>query len=319
MNKEFIKNLQIFNSFLERIFPTNNQEDKIQHFEVIEDDKKHIYETGVEDVIFEGISRVGMDYDKSNCADSFVVMSHPKDSQYKFMMVVDGKGYVTDSQTKKVKTTADYIVDGFKKWFKNLDEETLTNFNASGFNKTLNNCMKKMHTKLQGIKGDHGTKMIMAVIGPEQTLIANLGDLRCYLEKDLNVVQYNEEDSLLWRQFREGYFWDKEEFRFRKAKTKEVAQFGKTNDSFTSTYVIDNSIYDRIYLFSRGVIECLSEDRMNIINSDMPAERVVDTIIAQATDGTKESMSFYEGNYKELEEVVHGSKNSTACVYMKRK
>ena len=315
MNENIIKNLKLLNGFLDRILPSDEKENKRQVFDIVEENKRHIYEVSDKEEIFEGISKSGTD---SKGSDSFVVMTHPKDDSYKMMLIADGVGYVADSKSKKVKSTADYITGNLKKWFSSLDHGTLELFNTHEFNRTLKVCMRKMDAKLRGINGEHGAKMIMALIGPEQTIIANVGDLRCYLSSGYDIGQYNEEDSRLWHQYREGYFWNKDEFRFNVDRDKHVSKFGKDKHGFVSTYVVDNDIYDRIYLFSRGVVEGLSEDKLLMLNVDSPTDRVVRDIVDCASNGKKEYISFYEGDSKNLEPIVRGTKDSTACVYVKK-
>ena len=317
MNENIIKNLRLFNSFLDRILPSTDDNNKRQVFDIVEEDKRHIYEVSDKEEIFEGISKVGTDENRKN-SDSFIVMTHPKDDSYKMMLIAEGIGYLVDGKSKKVKTTGDYITGNLKKWFSSLDRKTLELFNTYEFNRTLKHCMRKMDTKLRSVNGEHGAKMIMALIGPEQTIIANIGDLRCYLANGYDIGQYNEEDSRLWRQYREGYFWNKDELRFNVDRDKYVSLFGKDKEDFLSTYVIDNSIYDRIYLFSRGVIEGVSEDQLLLLNVDSPANRVVGDIIDNASDGRKEYISFYDGDCSYIEPVVRGAKDSTACVYVKK-
>lgn len=316
MKKSIIKSLCLFSGFIERCFINDKDEVKI-HYELVDKDKRHIYEISEFDDVFEGVSKSGVD-SSNGSSDSFIVMSHPRED-YKLMMIADGKGYVADPDTKKVITSAEYVTSNFKNWFSSLSHNTLKEFNKSGFNGTLNKCLKRMNEKLRSIPGEHGTKMIMVIVGPENTLIANLGDLRCYLGKGFDLVQYNEEDSLLWREYREGYFCNKEEFRFNKKRYEDVSQFGVDKGRFVSSYIIDNSIYDRIYLFSRGVIDCVSEDRLTVFNSDTPVDRVVNAIIDEATNGVKEHITYYDGDSNNLEAVVHGKKDATACVYIKSK
>ena len=317
MKNNVVKNLRIFNSFLERILPSNVEENKRQVFDVVKDDVRHMYVVSDREEVLEGMSKAGSDLD-SKRTDGFVVMTHPEDERYKMMLIVDGKGCILDNKNKKINNTSDYIVGNFKKWFSALDHSTLNLFSSIEFNRTLKVYLRKMDGKIRSLKGEHGAKMIMALIGPKQTLIANIGDLRCYLSSGYDIGQYNEEDSKLWYRYREGYFWNKYEFRFSVDRDKNVLQFGKDKDGFMSTYVVDNDAYDSIYLFSRGVIEGLSEDRLLTINSDTPTNRVVDTIVSKASDGSKEYISYFDGDTCEVEPIIRGSKDTTACVYAKR-
>jgi serine/threonine protein phosphatase PrpC len=317
MKNSVVKNLKIFNGFLESILPSNVEENKRQAFDIVKGDTRHMYVVSDKDELLEGLSKVGSDLN-NNRTDGFVVMTHPEDDRYKMMLIVDGNGHVADNANKKINNTSDYIVSNFKKWFSSLNQGTLDLFSSIEFGKTLKVYLRKMDGKLKSLEGEHGAKMIMALIGPEQTLIANIGDLRCYLSKGYDFGQYNEEDSKLWSRYRAGYFWNKDEFRFNVDRDKGVLQFGKDKDGFVSTYVIDNDLYDSIYLFSRGVVEGLSEDRLLTINSDIPTERVVRTIVSDSSDGSKEYISYFDGDTCEIEPIVRGAKDTTACIYAKR-
>lgn len=317
MNDSIIKNLRLFNVFLERILSSGDSVNRRKVFDIVKEDKRHIYEISDKEEIFEGMSKTGSDVNSRN-SDSFIVMTHPKDDRYKMMFIADGKGFISDSRGKKSKHVSDYITDNLKKWFSSLEHKTLDVFNSSEISRSMSTYLRKMDTKIRGIKGENGAKMIMALIGPEQTIIANIGDLRCYLSSGYDIGQYNEEDSMLWQHYREGYFWNKDEFRFNINRDKNVLKFGRDKDGFVSTYIVDNDLYDRIYLFSRGVVEGISEDRLLQINTDISTDRVVETIIDSASDGRKEYITYYDGDTRDIEPIVHGVKDSTACVYVKK-
>ncbi len=313
----FIKCLKIGNSFLESISSASPKEDSVKRYELVDKKHRHVYEKEVgTDNVFEALTKYSTT--SENGKDSFVLKSHALDDNFKLMVVAEGKGFV-DGENGIKRSTSKCVTDEIIDWFDNLSMDTLERFDTAKFSKGLNKRMAKLHAKFKSLKGNHGVKAILALVGKDYTYLVNVGDLRCYIEKDGEIGQFNEEDSKLWRDYREGYFWDKEEFRFRKVKNRGVSKIGVNKPGFQSTYVIDNCSYDRIYLFSRGVIDCISEDKLFLINERVDASRVVEEIVKQSTDGKKEYMSYYEGDYRDLNSVVHGYKDATACVYVKQK
>lgn len=297
-------------------FKKDNKEKK-DRFELVNGKIRHIYEKS-SDYELEAKTKFGIGLNKSNVYDSFVIKTHPNNDQYKLLVLTEGKGFVSldDKQVR----VSDFVALNIQDWFLKLTEHDLDSFYADYLRESLSKCISFVDTVLREKKGN-SSKAIMALIGPEYTYICNVGDLRCYIDDGYNFVQYNEEDSYLWDCYREGFFADKEEFRFSKKKDLGVGMIGLNKDSFASSYIIRSDMYDRLFLFSRGVIDCLSEGRMYDINlSSSNSRGVVDAIISHSTNGKKEYMSYYQGDSSsDIAPVIHGEKDATACCYVKVK
>lgn len=292
------------------------KKDGIESFELVNSKIRHIYVKSSEDEL-EAKTKFGTSSNKSNIYDSFVIKTHPNNNQYKLMVLAEGKGFVSlDGKQVKV---SDFVALNIQDWFLKLTESDLDSFYADYLRESLSKSISFVDTVLRK-KKENASKAIMALIGPEYTYICNVGDLRCYIDDGYNFVQYNEEDSYLWNCYREGFFADKEEFRFSKKKDLGVGMIGLNKDSFASSYVIRSDMYDRLFLFSRGVIDCLSEGKMYDINLASTTSRgVVDAIISHSTNGRKEYMTNYQGDsFLDIEPVIHGEKDATACCYVKK-
>ena len=153
MKNSVVKNLKIFNGFLESILPSNVEENKRQAFDIVKGDTRHMYVVSDKDELLEGLSKVGSDLN-NNRTDGFVVMAHPEDDRYKMMLIVDGNGHVTDNANKKIDNTSDYIVSNFKKWFSSLNQDILDLFSSIEFGKTLKVYLRKMDGKLKSLEGE---------------------------------------------------------------------------------------------------------------------------------------------------------------------
>lgn len=310
-----IKGLKLGSKILE-CFKKDNK-DKKERFELANHKIRHIYEKS-SDYELEAKTKFGTSSNKSNIYDSFVIKTHPKNNQYKLMVLTEGKGFLSfgDKQVR----VSDFVALNIEDWFLKLTESDLDSFYADSLNKSLSKCISFVDVVLRDEK-ENASKAIMALIGPEYTYVCNVGDLRCYIDDGYNFVQYNEEDSYLWDCYREGFFADKEEFRFSKKKELGVGMIGLNKDSFASSYIIRTDMYDRLFLFSRGVIDCLSEGKMYDINLSSSSSRgVVDAIISHSTNGHKEYMSYYNGDSSsDITPVIHGEKDATACCYVKVK
>lgn len=324
--RKIISNLKIYGChLLNGINTSNTQSEEHQSYKIVDEKQRHIYEGNSHGEFIEAFTRYGNSSYDINSFDSCEVLSHPKDDKFKFMIVAEGEGFIADPTTKKVISSSKFVTNQLSSLFYKLGVDELKTFNTINLSDKIDHCMKKINNKLTSSNGKNGTKVVMALIGPEYTYVANLGDLRCYIEdKNMNICQLNEEDSELWNNYRMGYFGDKEEIRYRYDRDKNVSKIGvvgkNRKETFASTYLIKSESYSRIYLFSRGVIDCVSEENLAIINSDLPVERVVETIINLSTNGEKERIPSFESmSSKKYSEVLHGEKDASACVYVKHK
>lgn len=292
------------------------KKDDVERFELANSKIRHIYEKSSEDEL-EAKTKFGTGLNKSNKYDSFIIKTHPGNKDYKLLVLTEGKGFVS-CDDKQIRAS-DFVALNIQDWFLSLKENDLESFHTDRFSDSISKCISNVDNVLRE-KKETGAKVIMALIGPEYTYVCNVGDLRCYIDDGYNFVQYNEEDSYLWNCYREGFFADKEEFRFSKKKDVSVGMLGLNKDNFVSSYIIRSDMYDRLFLFSRGVIDCISEGRMYDINLASTTSRgVVDAIISHSTNGHKEYMTNYQGDSSlDIAPVVHGEKDATTCCYVKK-
>lgn len=313
LNK-FVKGLKI-GSLMLGCFDKEKM-NEVERFELVNKKIRHIYEKS-STVLIEGKTKQGTESSSSNYYDSFIIKSHPQNEEYKLMVLTSGYGFVDLDNKSKIKSS-DFVANNLEKWFLNLSCEDLDSFKADGFRYSLANVLNTTSAVLYKL-GNNGVKAIMALIGPEYTYVCNVGDLRCYLDNGNNLIQFNEEDSYLWSCYRDGYFADKEEFRFSCMKDLDVGMLGVNKENFTSTYVTTTDSFERMFLFSRGVVECLSEDKIYDIKERASSSgRVVDALVSHSSNGKKEYMNNFEGEHSsEIIPVIHGQKDTTVCCYSK--
>ena len=289
---------------------------EVERFELVNKKIRHIYEKS-STVLIEGKTKQGTESLSSNYYDSFIIKSHPLDEEYKLMVLTSGYGFVDLDDKSKIKSS-EFVANNLEKWFLNLGCDDLDLFKVDSFHSSLSNLIKNTSDVLYKL-GSNGVKAIMALIGPEYTYVCNVGDLRCYLDNGNNLFQFNEEDSYLWSCYRDGYFADKEEFRFSRMKDLDVGMLGVNRENFTSTYVTTTDSFERIFLFSRGVVDCLSEGKIYDIKECVSSSgRVVDALVSHSSNGKKEYMNNFEGEHSsEIIPVIHGQKDTTVCCYSK--
>lgn len=309
MKKEFIKDLKIYMELFGDCFLRDRKTGIIKRYELIDKDQRHIYETKSKGKLMDGITRYGSGKRTNKKNDSFTMLTCPSDDGIKFMVVVEGEGVVKDSTEDRMISSADFVTKTLKSWFNTLSAGDIRKFDSETINKNVKIELDKISEKLKQAEGDNSTKIIMALVCDDITYVLNVGDLRCYLDNGEHLVQVNEEDSEMWENYRMGYLASKEELRAHVNEEYRVSKVGSNKESekfVISSYLLSTDSYDRLYLFSRGVIDNISEDRIDIINSNSVDNDVVEKIVDVCAN-----VSCAENTF--------GDKDITACVYCKVK
>ena len=207
--------------------------------------------------------------------DFLCVAHHPKDDNIILLALADGMG------GKELGEVASRLVVTYILEFFNSTSITLYD-NIDLLKKELDLLIHKINDKLiDKYKGKTGTTLCLSIIMPNNTLILNSGDSRCYIYKEKELIQITQDDSEVFRLFRTGKVL-KDDLKYFTYNNLISSCIGLSNDLCNTTYYLIDNNYNMIFLFTDGVTDILNDiDIKNIIESN-PKEKILDSIIDSA-------------------------------------
>lgn len=253
---------------------------------------------------------------RSNQEDAVLLIRDKKNPNFKMMVVADGMGGCSSGEV-----ASDVIITRLKGWFENLTESERECFKNSvgGLKESL---LDEIELKVQpAVEAETweqgGSTLVCAIIGENDTLIANVGDSRAYIAKDGKLLQISREDTEAQRHLEEGIIPTKEASRFDQESNILRQSIGMDRRRLEHPYtqVIKNSDYDLLLLFTDGVTDCLSDEDIVAVckTSDKSelARKIVEKAIRHDSVVPEEYM-----DYSGLNLYIPGGKdNATAAVY----
>ena len=210
--------------------------------------------------------------------DATLSINHPKNKNIKLLIVADGMGGKEHGEI-----AANYVIMYLHKWFINKDIKVLNDNDKviellTKYIKTLNtNLIKKYgRDKL-------GTTLTLALINKNNTIIFNIGDSRCYIYKNRNLIQVTEDDSDVWMYHKFGGV-KKDHLRFFSNNNVITACVGICNELCrVSTTIIDND-YDMIFLLTDGVTDMITDTKIKSLIRKTKKESLLNAIINEAVN-----------------------------------
>ena len=163
-----------------------------------------------------------------------------------------------------------------------------------------------------------GTTIVCAIVGKNETIIANIGDSRAYIIKDGKLKQVSREDTAAEENFQKGKTPSKEVSRFDQESNRLVQCIGMQRKflKYPHCEIINNKEYDVILLFSDGVTDCLSDDDIAVVCRNSNRREVAKEIVKKALRHDSIAPEEYE-EYDNLNLYIPGGKdNATAVVYV---
>lgn len=257
---------------------------------------------------------------RDNQEDAVLLVKHPEDEEIKMMAVADGVGGEESGEV-----ASHMAVDEIRHWFENIAIEEFDDLKEIEMlvRRKINEINWKIKKiKLPGIDQPPATTLVCAIIGKEQTIIANIGDSRAYIYKDRQIQQVTNDDTVavVLESVNIKDKQQKDDLRFDKEAGVLVGGLGGTFDEDYITYsrphitVINNSEYDALMLFSDGVTDCLSDDQILAVTRHTKRSELAKKLVEKALNtNTKKRKGLVGPQYKN--EILGGKDNTTAAVY----
>ena len=257
---------------------------------------------------------------RPNQEDAILLIRNEENLDFKMIVVADGMG-----GKQKGEVASDVIVNKLKDWFENLSKEEKECY-YKGIDGLKESLQKKIETDIQ-VEVEHktsylgGSTLVCAIVGKEDTLIANIGDSRAYIIKSGEIKQLSREDTMAQKKLEMGKTPNKEASRFDEQANELLQCIGMDRKDLGSPYfkILSNNEYDMLALFSDGVTDCLSEDNIATICQNSNKKEVAKTIVEKAiSHDSVRPKEFEDCDY--LTPYIQGGKdNTTVAIYVPEK
>ncbi len=269
---------------------------------------------------------------RGNQEDAVALVEHPRNSDFKMMIVADGMGGHESGEVASYE-----VVMGLSNWFKTLSEKDYNMVDANGIAsncaKQITQISKRIHAKGQEQRSSPGSTVVCAIIGKNHTIIENVGDSRAYGVSEGRLVPLTKDDSVVDVQSN----LTRDEARFHPRNNVITAYVGESDlkAEDVHTCVINNRSLDALLLFSDGVTDLLSnKDVQSEYNKAMVAavtrntnmaeltQTITKNIVGHAitTDATptvqEANRVIQQTNFPPKQIVKAGKDNTTAAVHL---
>lgn len=251
---------------------------------------------------------------RKNNEDVVCTIRHPKNKNYKLLIVADGMGGKDNGEI-----ASSYVSLSIGKWFINKSIKSLNNIEAT--EKLLKTYIKKLNTNLINKYGEDalGTTLTLALVLKNNTLIFNVGDSRAYIYRKNNLIQLTEDDSDVWMYHKYGNV-KKDDLRYFVNNNIISACIGINKELCKiSTLVIDND-YDILLLLTDGVTDLITDKKIKMLIKKTNKEELLDRIIYEAVyvdQNLKIPLSLKRKNYMKYIVPFKGRDNASGAIYIK--
>lgn len=254
---------------------------------------------------------------RKNQEDAVLLIKDSQNPHFKMMVVADGMG-----GEEKGEVASNTIVFELKNWFEKLSEEKKKSYFESISNiekDLLNEIEQKVQPLVESATWQlGGSTLVCAIIGKEETLIANVGDSRAYIVNGKELTQISREDTVAEEHLEKGIVPTKEAARFDEESNILLQSIGMNRNQLKCphTKIIKNTDYDLLLLLTDGVTDCLSDDDILAICKTTDRAKLAQKIVEKAIRHDSIIPEKYE-EYNGLHQYIPGGKdNTTAGVYL---
>ena len=244
--------------------------------------------------------------------DSVTAISHPKDNSVKLLAVADGmSGYGNG------KEASSYTIEELEKWFNKLSYEEITNSFSLQFG--LYKTIEKINKNLWDRQEEIGTTLTCAVVTHDKTIVISIGDSRCYIMKDTNIKQITSDDTKIYEDYINGII-SKNDLRFYQYNVldESLGLHHKLSSWKAKPKLFDNDKYDKLLLFTDGVTDCLSDDKIKLIANTSKKEEILEKIINEAVNVEQEIPKDLSIPKSSRTYPIPGQDNATGAILIKR-
>lgn len=255
--------------------------------------------------------------------DYSAIMTLPDNENIVMLIMADGK-----EESVNGKIAASEIVYTLSEWFlsKSLSE-TYINIPVLLEAKLLGE-LRNLNRKIYDNKSIGDASFALAIIGAEDTLIANIGNVRCYSINNEKIT-LETTDNLMWYLYNNNELITADEVKYLSGKDYVSRTIGKADNSKRLfepfIKIISNNDYNSLLLTTHGVTDVLDSNELFDLLKENDTNEALSNIIYNSL--FTESKVYPEELLKKLknkknmliEKTVPGDSDASAIVYQKKK
>lgn len=242
--------------------------------------------------------------------DYVTTMIHPNNSKFKLLAVADGVG-----GNDKGEFASKFVIKELESWFKNLSLTILSSSikTAESLYKTIIDINNKLYLSEYN-KSNCGTTLTCAIVTEKETLVANIGDSRAYAIINNELKQLTKDDSIVWYYYEQGKL-SKDELRYHTQSNIITKCIGHKYNIKPTILKIGNDLYSGLILFTDGITDCLSDDRIKFIINKNNKNNIAKSLIKEAIL-KKQPNNIPRG--LEFHNIIPGKDNASVAIYIKK-
>ena len=252
---------------------------------------------------------------KSDQEDSVLILQHPKNKDFKMMVVADGMGGHDAGEI-----ASSFITTHIMQWFEAINPD----FYKAEYTKQLEQDFQKVIMKINSMMydefhGKSGSTFVGAIVNDSKTIISNVGDSRAYVVTKNGLEQVTDDHSISYEMWKhpeshgENAIKNKDDIMFHRINNQVFAGMGFDPKYSIPTHILDNNDYKTLLLFSDGVTDCLTDGQLMAVCSQTPKEKLAEIIVEHAKTRDTEQNHLDPNQY--CEKVRGGKDNLSAVVY----
>lgn len=243
---------------------------------------------------------------RKNQEDSLLISKHPF-FDIEFFLVADGMGGLDCGEYASHLAT----LNAFK-WFRTLEKSEL--YNIKLLRTRFDHFAKVTDETIRKDCGMGGTTLVGAFILPDSILIVNIGDSRAYIYND-KLIQVTTDHSITQELLNDGIIETKDDMRFHKKNNLILSRLGCEKKLLKIDYFeLDLADVGELFLFSDGITDCISDERLTQIISNNREDCPYMDIMKEVLRVESIAYGLDKENYYD---VITAGKDNASIVYKK--
>ncbi len=243
--------------------------------------------------------------------DAVLLLVHPQNSNFKLLAVADGMGGLLNGA--KASNIALFEIIN---WFENLPQDYYVKEKC--IYQELYTILKCIDEKIRINCQTGGTTLSIAIISQNNTILLNVGDSRIYIYNEGKLQQISIDHSISWDMFVDGKIKQKDDIRFHRQNHLITSRLGCDKKKLViNDEIIKNMDYYRIFLFSDGITDCLSDIELKTIISNNDNSNLVNLISNAALNSTTASVNLDLTEYYDI--ICGGKDNQAIATFVKER